>query len=62
MCHQANKQILTFARMMVPVQDTNTIGFIFFIEMQIAKVQKLKMKQYTVLNGERDFNLTLSCA
>jgi len=25
MCHQANKQILTFARMMVSVHDTHTI-------------------------------------
>ena len=48
--------------MMMPVHVTNTICFIFFIEMQMANVQKLKMKQYTVLNGERDFNLTLSCA
>jgi len=34
------KTKLKFARMLVPVHDTNTI-FIFFIEMQMAKVRKL---------------------
>jgi len=40
--------------MMVRVHDINT-SFIFFIEMQMAKVRKLKMKQYTVRNAEEGF-------
>jgi len=42
------KQQIMFARMMVPVHDTHNI-FIFFKEMQMVKVRKLKMKQYTVI-------------
>jgi len=49
--------------MVVPVHDTNTI-FIFFIEMQMAKVRKLKFQNEAVHSTQlgEDFNIMLSWA
>jgi len=58
----SSKQNPTFARMVVPVHDTNTI-LIFFIEMQMAKVRKLKFQNEAVHSTQLgDFNLMLSWA